>query len=62
MDPEVGSSAIIAIVEDEYLDRIDRALAKSSKKISKAIDSGDYDKLKKELAAAGYRIDDAITS
>lgn len=57
-----GSSAIVAIVEDEYLDRIDKALAKSSKKISKAIDSGDYDKLKKELADAGYRIDDAATS
>lgn len=57
-----GSSAIIAIIEDTYLDRIDRALAKSSKKISKAIDSGDYDRLKKELEDAGYRIDDAVTS
>lgn len=57
-----GSSAIVAIIEDTYLDRIDRALATSSKKISKAIDSGDYDKLTKELADAGYRIDEAAAS
>lgn len=57
-----GSSAIVAVVEDSYLDRVDRALAKSSKKISKAIDSGDYDKLTKELDKAGYRIADALES
>lgn len=57
-----GTSAIIAVVEDSHLDRVDKALAKSAKKVSKAIDSGDYDKLKRELDNAGYRIDDAIES
>lgn len=57
-----GSSAIVAVVEDSHLDRVDRALAKSSKKISKAIDAEDYDKLTKELDNAGYRIADAIES
>jgi len=57
-----GSSAIVAVAEDTHLDRIDKALAKSSKKINKAIDSGDYNKLKTELTNAGYRIEDAIES
>lgn len=57
-----GSSAIVAIVEDTYLDRIDHALAKSSKKINKAIDSGDYDELQEELDKAEERVGDAIES
>lgn len=56
------SSAIVTVVDDEYLDRVDHALSKSAKKISKAIDSDDYDKLTKELSKAGYRIEDAIAS
>lgn len=57
-----GTSAIVAVVEDTYLDRIDRALAKSTKKINKAIDKQDYDKLEKEVANAQERIGDAIES
>jgi hypothetical protein len=56
------SSAIIAIVDDEYLDRIQAALTKASKKVSKAIDKGDYDKLKKALEDAGHSVGDAIDS
>ena len=37
-----------------YADRVDRALDHASKKVNKAIDSGDYDKLQKAL-------DDAVT-
>jgi len=37
------SSAIVAVIEDEYLDRVDRAVAKATKKINKAIDKDDYD-------------------
>ena len=57
-----GTSAIVAVLENTYLDRVDRALSKSTKKINKAIDSQDYDKLRKELDAAGYRIEDALES
>jgi uncharacterized membrane protein len=57
-----GSSAIVAVVEDTHLDRVDNALAKSAKKVSKAIDKGDYDKLSKELSDAGFRIENAIES
>lgn len=57
-----GSSAILAVVEDDYADRIDKAITKSAKKVSRAIDKGDYDKLAKELDNAGYRIGGAIES
>lgn len=57
-----GTSAIVVVLEDTYLDRVDRALAKSAKKIDGAIDAGDYDRLAKELEDAGHRIDDAVQS
>lgn len=57
-----GSSAVIVVVDDRYLDRVDRALAKSVKKVSKAVDSGDYEKLEKELDAADKRVSDAADS
>lgn len=57
-----GSSAIVAVVDDAYLDRIDAALGKSVKKVSKAIDSGDYDKVKKAVEDSADRITDAIES
>jgi uncharacterized membrane protein len=57
-----GSSAVVAIAEDRHLDRIDSALSKSVKKVSKAIDSGDYEKIRRELENAGYRIGTAAES
>jgi len=57
-----GSSAVIVVVDDTYLDRVDRALAKSGKKVSKAIDSGDYDKIRKALEDADDNVSDAVNS
>jgi uncharacterized membrane protein len=57
-----GSSAVIVVADDVYLDRIEKALAKSSKKINKAVDSGDYEKLTKELADADKRVSKAVGS
>ena len=57
-----GSSAVVVVVDDTYLDRVDNALAKSSKKISKAVDAGDVDKLQKEIADADKRISNAAAS
>ncbi len=57
-----GSSAVIVVADDTYLDRVDKALAKSNKKISRAVDSGDYEKLTKELEDADKRVSDAIDS
>ena len=48
-----GTSAVIVLVDDTYLDRVDRALTKSSKKISKAVDSGDVDKLEQGARGRG---------
>jgi uncharacterized membrane protein len=57
-----GSSAIAVVIDDRYLDRVENALTKSTKKVSKAIDSGDYDKIKKAINDAGYNVDDALES
>ena len=57
-----GSSAVIVVADDMYADRIDRALTKSSKKINKAVDSGDYEKLEKELEDADKRVSKAVDS
>ncbi len=57
-----GSSAVLAIVDDTYADRVDRALQHATKKIDKAIDSGDYEKLQKALAEASTDVDKAIDS
>jgi uncharacterized membrane protein len=57
-----GSSAVIVVVDDTYLDRVDKALSKSTKKISKAVDSGDYDELTKALQDADKNVSDAIDS
>jgi len=57
-----GSSAIIAMVDDQYADRIDKAFEKATKKVSKAIDSGDYEKLARALDAGDQDIVDALES
>ena len=57
-----GSSAIVAVVDDTYLDRVDKAVSKATKKVSKAIDTGDYDKIKKAVLSSSAKIDDAIES
>ena len=57
-----GSSAIVAVVEDAYLDNIERVCAKGAKKVSKAIDKGDYDKVKKAVQKSEGQIADAIES
>ena len=56
------SSAVAVVVEDTYLDRVEAALTKSAKKISKAIDKDDYDKLRKAVEDSEKRIGKAIDS
>jgi uncharacterized membrane protein len=56
------SSAVVVVVEDLYLDRVESALTKSAKKISKAIDKDDYDKLRTAIVNARENVDDAIES
>jgi hypothetical protein len=44
-----GASAIVAVVDDQYLDRIDKTVAKATKTVTKAIDKGDYDAVVKAV-------------
>jgi len=57
-----GSSAIVAVVDDLYLDRVDAAIEQASKKISKAIDKGDYDAVVKAVNEGDEKIVEAIES
>jgi uncharacterized membrane protein len=57
-----NSSAIVAVVDDLYLDRVDKAIAKANKKIDKAIDKGDYDAIVEAINDGGDKIVDAIES
>jgi uncharacterized membrane protein len=57
-----GSSAIIAVVDDAYLDRLASTLTKADKRVSKAIDSGDYDKVKAAVQKSASQITDSLES
>ena len=56
------SSAIVAVVDDLYLDRIDAAFEQATKKIGKAIDKGDYDAVVKAVNEGDEKIVEAIES
>jgi uncharacterized membrane protein len=57
-----GSSAILVVLDDQYLDGVQGALTKADKQVNKAISSGDYDKLQKAVAQAQGEVDDAVES
>ena len=57
-----GSSAIVAVVDDLYLDRVDNAVEKAVKKTNKAIDKGDYDAVVKAMSKGGDDIAEAVDS
>jgi uncharacterized membrane protein len=56
------SLAIVAIIDDEYLDRANAAVANAVKTNNKAIDKGDYDALIEALGEGGQQIVDAVDS
>ena len=57
-----NSSAVVVVLDNQYLDRVERSLTRADKRVSKAIDSGDYDKLQKALEKSGEQIQDAVES
>ena len=57
-----GASAVIAVVDDKYLDRIDRAIEKATKKVTKAIDKGDYEAVVKAVNEGDEKIIQAAVS
>ncbi len=57
-----SSSAVAVVIDDRYLDRVEKALVKGTKRISKAIDRDDYEKLAKAVSKSADQLDDAIES
>ena len=57
-----GASAIVAVVDDQYLDRIDQAVGKATKKVTKAIDKGDYDAVVKAVNEGDEKIIEAAAT
>jgi uncharacterized membrane protein len=57
-----GSSAIAAVVDNLYLDRVDKAAGKATKKVSKAIEDGDYDAVVKAVNEGDEKIIEAVES
>jgi len=57
-----NSSAVVVVVDDKYLDRVEAALTSADKNINKAISSDDYDKLEAAVSKSDKDVDDAIES
>ena len=57
-----NSSAIVVVIDNKYLDRVGSALTKANKRVNKAIDADDYDKLQKALSKSSDEIGDAVDS
>jgi uncharacterized membrane protein len=57
-----GSSAIVALIDDLYLDRVDKAINKATKKVSKAVESGDYDAVVNAVNEGDQKIIEAASS
>lgn len=57
-----GSSAIVGVVDNLYLDRVQDAISQATKKLDKAIDKGDYDAIVKAVNEGDEKIIDAIQS
>ena len=56
------SSAIVVVLDDLYLDRVERSLTRADKRIAKAVDSEDYDKLQKALEKSEAEVQGAVES
>ena len=57
-----GTSAIVAVVDDKWADRVENALNRADKRISKAIDADDYDKLRKAIEESADDVVEQINS
>jgi uncharacterized membrane protein len=57
-----GTSAVVAVVDDKWADNVEKALSRADKRISKAIDSDDYEKLRKAIEESADDVVDQINS
>jgi uncharacterized membrane protein len=58
----VNSSAVVVIIDDKYLDGVEKALVKADKRVNKAIDADDYDQLQKAIAKSDDEVGKAVDS
>ena len=57
-----NSSAVVVVVDNKYLDRVEAALVDSDKRVNKAISQDDYDKLQKAVSKSQDEVDKAVES
>jgi uncharacterized membrane protein len=57
-----GSSAVVAVVDDQWADKVEAALVNSDKRINKAIDADDYAELQKAISASSDEVAAAASS
>jgi len=56
------SSAILVVVDNQYLDGVEKALGKADKQYNKAISKGDYDDIVDALNKGDKEVSDAVES
>jgi uncharacterized membrane protein len=49
-----GTSAVVAVVKDKWADKVEKALLRSEKRITREIDTDDYDRLRKAIEEASH--------
>ncbi|MFK4806465.1 DUF1269 domain-containing protein [Microbacterium sp. ZW CA_36] len=57
-----GTSAVVAVVDDKWADNVEKALTRADKRISKAIDSDDYEKLREAIDKSADDVVEQINS
>lgn len=57
-----GTSAVVAVVDDKWADRVEKALQRSDKRISRAIDADDYEKLQEAIEKSADDVVEQINS
>jgi len=57
-----GTSAVVAVVDDKWADRVEKALIRSEKRVSKAIDSDDYEKLRTAIESSSDDVIEQLNS
>ena len=57
-----GSSAVVAVVDDTWADKVEAALVKADKRIAKAIDEDDYEKLQQAIEKSEEEVTKAANS
>ena len=63
LDLPPGSSAVVAVVDDVYADKVEEVRARQlGQRINKAIDNDDYDELQKALAQSSDEVTKAVDS